>query len=256
MKNCLVMGFGRSGTSLMGGLLYHSGYFLGNHLHPARETNPKGFFEDVIINRINEQILEPFDYQKLHDDFPVYPKPFSPYSPRRGHHWLAYIEPGTSIHCQDENILNQIKTVIGLKQPFAFKDPRFNYTLPAWLPYLPDDTRFICMFRNPAAVISSVIKECNSVDYLKDFYIDEELGYKVWYNFYSHLLKSLTPELHSRMIFIDYEDLIAGKCTDRIAAFLDAGLNCDFIEPELNRSRSESSYPVYIRELFLELSTQ
>ena len=58
MNNCLILGFGRSGTSLLGGLLHHSGYFSGNHLHPARESNPKGFYEDVVINRINEHILE------------------------------------------------------------------------------------------------------------------------------------------------------------------------------------------------------
>jgi hypothetical protein len=249
------MGFGRSGTSLMGGILYNSGYFLGNHLHPARETNPKGFFEDMIINRINEQILEPFDYSKLKADFPVYPKQYSPFSPRRGHHWLAYIEPGTPIFCHDENIINQVKSIIALKQPFAFKDPRFNYTLPTWLPYLPEDTRFICMFRNPAAVVKSVLKECSSVDYLKDFYIDEELGYKIWHNFYRHLIDSLTPDLRSRMIFIDYEDLIDGKCTAEISKLLDSELSTDFIEPTLNRSRSEAAYPLYICDLYRELAS-
>ncbi len=223
-------------------------------VHPARETNPRGFFEDVIINRINEQILEPYDYCKIHKEYPVFPKPHSPYCPRRGHHWLAYIEPGTIIQCHDETVIDQIKKAIANKQPFAYKDPRFNYTLPVWLPHLPEDTRYICMFRNPASVVRSVIKECHAVEYLKDFHIDEELAYRIWFNFYRHLLDSLSPELLPKMIFVDYEELVAGKCTDHIAAFLDTVLTVDFIEPSLNRSKSEDSFPGYVRELYMELS--
>jgi len=253
MRNCLILGFGRSGTSLMGGLLYHSGYFLGNHLHPARETNPKGFFEDVVINRINEQILDGFDYNKLNSDYPVFNKPYSPYSPRRGHRWLTLIKPGTSIACNDDTILDQVRKAIALKQPFAYKDPRFSYTLPVWQQFLPEDTRFICMFRNPASVIRSVIKECNTVEYLKDFYIDEELAYQVWHNSYRHLLDSLTSGLREKMLFVSYEDLVEGKCQEAISAFLDVPLKSDFIEPSLNRTRPDTSYPLYIRKLHLEL---
>ena len=132
MKNCLVLGFGRSGTSLMGGLLYHAGYFLGNHLHPARATNPKGFFEDVVINRINELILENFDNSIIRPDYPRYSKPYSPYSPGHGHRWLSLIKPGTLISCNNKEIIKQIIDAIDFKQPLAFKDPRFNYTLPVW----------------------------------------------------------------------------------------------------------------------------
>ena len=61
MRNCLVMGFGRSGTSLMAGILLNSGYYLGDDLYPARESNPTGFFENSFINGINEQILKNYD---------------------------------------------------------------------------------------------------------------------------------------------------------------------------------------------------
>jgi hypothetical protein len=109
------------------------------------------------------------------------------------------------------------------------------------------------MFRNPAAVVSSVIHECNTVEYLSEFYIDEELAYQVWYNSYRHLLDSLTPGLRKKMLFVSYEDLIEGKCTEEICAFLDVPLKSDFIEPALNRSRPDTNYPLYVRQLYLEL---
>ena len=253
MKNCLILGFGRSGTSLMGGLLHQAGYFLGNHLHPARATNPKGFFEDMVINRINEQILQRFDYSKLNPDYPRYPKTYSPYSPRDGHRWLSMIRPGTLIECHDATVLNKMRKVIGAKQPFAYKDPRFNYTLPVWRPLMPAGTRWICMFRNPSAVIKSVLHECRSVPYLQDFYIDEELGFQIWFNSYRHWLDSRTPELRQNSIFVSYEDLIRRKGLMEIADFLDVPIKDDWIEPSLNRTEPDLVSPPYIRRLYEEL---
>jgi hypothetical protein len=252
-RNCLILGFGRSGTSLMGGLLYHSGYFAGNNLHPARETNPKGFFEDIVINRINEQILEPYDYYKSHSKYPSYTLNYSPYVPSRGHRWLMLIDPTTDILCENEEILEQARKVILLRQPFAYKDPRFNFTWPVWEPYLPTDTKFICMFRHPAAVIRSVLHECKTADYLSEFYFDEELGFRVWHNSYRHLLDRMTENLEKRMLFIAYEDLVEGKCIGKIADFLNASIDAQFIEPSLNRTPSKALMPDFVAELYDEL---
>jgi len=57
MKNCIILGSGRSGTSMLAGCLAKSGYFMGDNLYPAREANPKGFFEDPEINAINEMLI-------------------------------------------------------------------------------------------------------------------------------------------------------------------------------------------------------
>ncbi len=253
MNNCLVMGFGRSGTSLLNGLLYHSGYFAGNHLHPARETNPKGFYEDIIINRINEQILEPYDYSKFYSDYPVFDKAFSPYNPRRGHRWLTLIKPGTRISTQDEHIKSLINNVVDQPKPFAYKDPRFNYTLPVWIQFLPENTRLLCIFRNPAIVVRSVIKECNTVEYLSDFYIDEELCFQIWHNSYRQFIDSMTEEIRAKTLFISYEGLIRNQNLDKISRFLNAGINNNFIELALNRTRSSDSMPGHVKQLYDEL---
>ncbi|NIM13858.1 MAG: sulfotransferase family protein, partial [Candidatus Aminicenantes bacterium] len=55
MKNCLILGSGRSGTSMIAGILHKAGYFMGDNLYPPRSANPKGFFENWEINEINEK---------------------------------------------------------------------------------------------------------------------------------------------------------------------------------------------------------
>ena len=61
MKNCIILGSGRSGTSMLGGILHNAGYFMGDNLYPPSISNPKGFFENPRINRINELILSKYD---------------------------------------------------------------------------------------------------------------------------------------------------------------------------------------------------
>jgi hypothetical protein len=48
-KSILVLGSGRSGTSLASGILSKAGYYMGENLMPATHTNPKGFFESFDI---------------------------------------------------------------------------------------------------------------------------------------------------------------------------------------------------------------
>ena len=50
VKNCLILGSGRSGTSMIAGILHKAGYFMGDNLYPPRSANPKGFFENWEIN--------------------------------------------------------------------------------------------------------------------------------------------------------------------------------------------------------------
>lgn len=254
MNNCLILGFGRSGTSLLGGLLNHSGYFSGNHLHPARSSNPKGFFEDVIINRINEQILENYDYSKQNAEFPAYSKIYSPYSLRQGHRWLTYIKAGTTITCENAETIQKLTTALNCHKVFAYKDPRFSYTLPVRLPYLPENTRFLCIFRNPVSVAKSVIRECETVEYLKDFYIDQSLVFKIWYQSYRNLLLLIDKYcLGQKILFISYEGLVAGNFLEKISAHLEAEIQAEFIEPALHRNKNEEPLPGFLQPLYNDL---
>src|SRR6185437_1628887 len=56
-RNCLILGSGRSGTSMAAGILAQTGYFMGDDLWPADIGNPKGYFEDREVNTINDELI-------------------------------------------------------------------------------------------------------------------------------------------------------------------------------------------------------
>jgi len=249
MKNCIVLGFGRSGTSLMGGILYHSGYFMGDDLYPPRESNPKGFFENEVINVINEKILSEYDYIKIRKTTDPILYKSSPFNPVYGQRWLSYIEPGTDITCFDDSIGSEIQKALNVPG-FAYKDPRFNYTLPIWNRFLAGDIVKICMFRHPSATVESVIKDCKTADYLADFYIDREIIYKLWYNSYQRVLTNLSGYTDEKIIFVNYGQLLSKEILPELSEKLEVDLESDFILPELNRSLSTSIAPHNITELY------
>jgi len=65
MNNCIILGSGRSGTSMIAGFLHKDGYFLGDRLYKSRDSSPKGFFERKETKSINEQILSRYNQNRL-----------------------------------------------------------------------------------------------------------------------------------------------------------------------------------------------
>ncbi|MEI6684362.1 MAG: hypothetical protein WCO44_17180 [Bacteroidota bacterium] len=235
------MGFGRSGTSMMGGILHQAGYFMGDDLYPPRDSNPQGFFENAIINGINEKILSGFDHYLENPGHPGYDKYWSPFRPGEGHRWLGYYPLDIEITSQGDSREVLLKQTLS-RADFAYKDPRFNYTLPVWLPYLPETTMFICLFREPGINIGSVLKECETAGYLGDFALTKELAENLWCNSYNHLLKNLGTIDPGRFIFVHFRQLLSGDCLPFLSQKLGVNLTPGFIAPELERTRS--GFPV------------
>jgi len=252
MRNCLVMGFGRSGTSLMGGILHRSGYYMGEELYPARDTNPMGFFENAEINGINEDILAGFDYS-----LSGFPNPYegfraSPYHPGTGHRWLSLIPPRTLVQSSEEDVARRIAQAVAAEN-FAYKDPRFNYTLGTWLRHLSDEVLFLCMFRQPDVVVESVMQECSTATYLEGFQIDRDLAYRLWFNNYSNILGSYYPSLSSRILFIHYEQLLDGSALPALSMRLGRKLDPSFAAISLNRSRPSGDIPTDVYDIYSRL---
>lgn len=53
----IVLGVPKGGTSVTAGILNHIGVAMGASLRPADDRNPRGFFEDLEINALNDEIL-------------------------------------------------------------------------------------------------------------------------------------------------------------------------------------------------------
>ena len=151
MRNCIILGSGRSGTSMVAGVVRKSGYFMGQRLNPGNETNPKGQFEDPEINRINEELLSQVTPSRPPG---VIGKLFFRTRPVLGQRWLARLPLEASI--PSPSYLKKRIEVLTKREPFCFKDPRFSYTLPAWKPFL-KNVVLICVFRHPGSVVTSIL---------------------------------------------------------------------------------------------------
>ena len=119
-RDCVILGCGRSGTSLTAGLLVSAGYDPGARLLPPDDANPRGFFEDRGVNDVNEELLPP--------DVVVPERP--------------QLAPAMRA------------TLSG--SPWCRKDPRFAFTLDAWCPLFHGALR-VCVFRDPADAAASLL---------------------------------------------------------------------------------------------------
>lgn len=236
MKNCLILGCGRSGTSLLTGMLGNCGYFVGENSYPANEDNPKGYFEDEQINWINEELITQFVARRKNGLLGKYLFPSSmPYGMR----WLARMPLDVSLVCSPA-VANGIEKFCS-KSPFCYKDPRFSYTLPIWRPYLRNIV-YICVFRHPAATVQSILNHCSKGEYSRSLLMDTAKAFEVWQCIYSHILYKHYQQ-GGEWLFVHYQQLLDGSALARLSNTLDAKPDARFVDKNLNRSLGHAPMP-------------
>lgn len=138
----IVAGSGRSGTSLVSGLLKRLGCRVPTPEVPADESNPKGFAESQWVVDLHTRLLEMANVQ-LSDARPAA--------------WSK-----TAKLCLDGNVQAEVREF--LEAQFAksdnvlIKDPRMSWFLPVWRRAAQDlgaTPRVVVMLRHPAAVVAS-----------------------------------------------------------------------------------------------------
>ena len=215
----IVLGCGRSGTSLVAGLLASAGYFMGPRLHPPREANPTGFFEGEVVKDVNEALLDPL----VEADGRTH----------RGSRWLETLSPSASVPAPDDATADAIRRLV-LRRPFAFKDPRFCYTLPAWRPFLPPRTAFICVFREPGRTVTSLLRERNEAPWLRDVRLDTVDAEGLWVAMYRRVLDE---HRHAGdWLFVHYDQVLAGSGVARLGQHVGARLDPTVVRADLKRS--------------------
>ena len=244
MKNCLILGSGRSGTSMVAGTLAQSGYFMGEELISARDGNPKGFFEDVKINRINEELLS----QVLSKRPRFLGRYLFKNRPLSGQRWLAKVPVGTTIS-PSQHLIEQIELLL-INQPFCFKDPRLCYTLPVWKPHL-KNVVFICVFRDPISTINSIMKEVKYEPHLKHFKISSKQALEIWMLMYQHIL--LVHQFEGEWIFLHYDQVLNGEGLEKLASVTGASVDYSFPEKSLQRSKPNRSIPKNAEAIYQQL---
>lgn len=239
MRNCLIMGSGRSGTSLMAGLLSDAGYFQGARFLRPKEDNPKGFFEDPYINDLNERIMRSaVRFTRLRWLHRLVPR-----IPLRTNGWMARLPLDARVRASQQQ-QKEIEELV-LRAPYCYKDPRFSYTYPAWKPFVTGTapgatTRVtpaisIVVFRHPAEVCASVLQffSRRRADYTPSFIFD------VWLCIYQHILQHAGQG--GEWLFVDYRDLLSGQAVLRLEHALGTTTNRQMIDPALNRSRQRAA---------------
>lgn len=247
-RNCLILGSGRSGTSMAAGILAHARYFMGEELWPADIGNPKGYFEDREVNKINDELIAPVAPKTpprglrklLLGDIPML-----------GHyqHWVAVLHPSVSIRCP--LAMNARIAAVTARQPFCFKDPRFSYTLPAWRPHI-GDALLLCVFRDPGVTASSMVRECQRADHMKGTEVDERWAIKVWEAMYRYILDVHYPR-GGDWLFVHYDQLLDHSVDTELERRLGVRIDRAFAAAELNRSRPGVAVPRRTARLYERL---
>ena len=235
---------------MVGGIFSQAGYFVGNALWPGRDSNPKGFFEDREINDINETLLA--QVLPARPSFTLRPYRLHKWlfldRPTGFQRWLSYVPVGTQIP-SPLAIIERIKSQIA-QRPYCFKDPRFCYTLPVWQPYL-DNTVFVCVFRDPASTVESILKECRSAEYLHDLRMTRQLAIRIWTQMYKHVLEKHRHQ--GEWLFIHYSQVLTTEGLDRLQSFTGAVVDRRFPDPSLRRTVSHEPVPRATGRVYQEL---
>ena len=143
-KVVVVLGPGRSGTSLMMRLLHEAGVQLSPTLKPADDNNPTGYWEDADILQLHAEALRG----------------------RQSRGFLPFREASASI-VQAEKLKQGIREVVQGRlrdaggRLWGFKDPRVCFFLPTWNAVFEEfgiEPVFIHCFRSPAAFSASYLK--------------------------------------------------------------------------------------------------
>ena len=214
---------------MVAGSLARAGYFMGDKLMPASASNPRGFFEDIHVNSLNEDILEqaPAGFRN-----PILHKPRKR-NPVRHQRWLIEM-PVTTIITATPSLVARIQTLVN-REPYCFKDPRFSYTLPAWQPHLRNAV-VVVVFRHPVETARSIVRECADEPRLRGLGMKMGRAVRIWQATYARALHLARGQ--DDWLFLEYEQVLRGNGLQRLAAATGARIDTDFPAQALHRNVS------------------
>lgn len=142
----IVLAMGRSGTSMLTGLLSYAGLNLGGPLLKPNSGNAKGFFERIDVMLFNDRLLQD-QLMKWSGAVHQYNVPKS----------ISFVSKMHDVGRVDLNFQTAINFMNGPENtPWIVKDPRLCITLPTWLPYLSKPPAVVFTYRHPFDVALSL----------------------------------------------------------------------------------------------------
>jgi hypothetical protein len=249
MNDVIILGSGRSGTSMLAATFQDSGYYLGDNYLGQNNSNPKGFFEDYEVNTINEDILK-----KYFKDYPEwYRRIFCPKHTFYRARWLAVLDQNNEVS-SDAEFKKRIQERIS-QSPFCYKDPRFSYTLPVWTPFLSMNTLFICIYREPQNTAESIVKECQDSQPLRSLKMDFKQALRVWKSMHLHVLKHYENTKDDfEWIFVHYNQLLDLSAFKRLNVGIGINLKTSVPDKAINRTKSKVKVNQKVNEIYQKLN--
>jgi hypothetical protein len=245
LRSCIILGSGRSGTSMVAGALHAAGYHMGDQLLPANLANPRGYFEDRAINNLNEDLL--LQVARLRPRgrrSRLYPRRLA-----YGYRWLAVVDIDARIRASAEARLAM--AALARRRPFCFKDPRFCYTLDLWRAAL-GDAVFVCVFREPGRTAASMLTVSRQDrHYLADMRVSARRALRVWTCMYGHVLSKHRHQ--GSWQFVHYDQFLDGSAIPRLETLLEARIDSSFADVSLKRSSLEVRVPSLADNVYREL---
>lgn len=245
MRNVVILGSGRSGTSMLAGCFAAAGFHLGGPVLDATPSNPKGLFEVRAVNDANEDLMRAAR--------PLAWRPgglgrYLRWLPRQGQGWLVPLP--TRVHVVPTSGFAERAQTIVAQTPYCLKDPRFSYTLHCWRPYL-EDVVFVCMFRHPGITIASMLREAAEAPYLSDFWITRRRVIQTWLWTYRWILDIQCRD--GDWIFCHYDQIIGGQKLQEIETSVGVSLDRHFPDQRISRTRDAASVPEALLTTYEEL---
>jgi hypothetical protein len=241
-RNVVVVGSGRSGSSLVAGLVATAGHHMGRRLLRANDANPRGFFEDYRTLLVNEQLLAPYTEclpQPRFTQGQIYPRPLVELQ-----RWLAVVWPEVAVVPRPELEPKMRATLAA--SPWCRKDPRFCHTLPVWEPLFGDAVR-VCVFRQPSQTANSMV----SLARRQQVGLTFDGALEVWAAAYLRVLRR--HRHRGEWLFLHYEQVLDGSGIGPLEQAVGARLDRGFVEPGLNRSPADGRWPEPVGEIYDEL---
>jgi len=202
----VVFGIHRSGTSVVANLLHDAGIPMGESFAgPARE-NPKGFWEDKAVRKLNDQVLAECGYN------------IKAFVPR--------IPPTTRTRNQYERAI-EIVTRRAHLNDWGFKDPRLLLTMQLWEQAIHAcglTAKLIVTIRNPYSVSRSLMRRGNIAN--------EWVGLRLYAAYMERQFEYLA---HSPFpyCFVQYENLLHDL--QILESFTGHRMNPQIVDPKLDR---------------------
>lgn len=219
----VVLGSGRSGTSLLMQVLARMGMRLSPELISGREDNPDGFFEDAAIVRIQAGLLRNLDAW-----------PFHPLPPD----WLSRPATGAAAQALQGVVQNRLGVA---DATWGFKDPRSATFLPLWRHVFAVEhvePAYLLALREPGSIIRS---------FMRAYATTAQTAERVWLERTCDALEYTAADCH----LVHYEDWFSrpGEVLADLADCTGLAIPGEerlagLIKPGLNRS-ARAHYPLH-----------